>query len=300
MSERLGVLLHVGYPKAASSFLQDWFYRHPQLVYHHHSVAGVPGTVELHDLARSPGADQLRWLVTTDEDLAFWKGPIDPIGSNLQTYDVKEHQRALCRILVALHPTAKVLVVTRGFRSIMGSGYSQYLRVGGVMGEAEWFSAYGSLMRHFWDYDHLISLLHESFGRESVMVVPWELLRDDQQGFLRVITDALGIVDAEPTTERLKPGVLPEERSGYRRLSTLVAAAARRLPRDRGEQLYRWYSRQLAPGGFRAARRVAGAVRPGGDDEIRDDQVRSVFAPPATLRESSLHQPYLRDYLLDG
>jgi hypothetical protein len=40
-------LVHIGYPKAGSTYLQRWFASHPQLAYREGGIAGFPNVYAL-------------------------------------------------------------------------------------------------------------------------------------------------------------------------------------------------------------------------------------------------------------
>jgi hypothetical protein len=77
--------------------------------------------------------------------------------------------------------------VTRGFRSMMLSTYSQYVRTRGlasVAAVAALAGSAGTVNQAPWNYDFLIRLYRCAFGEAKVMVLPFELLRDDASAFL--------------------------------------------------------------------------------------------------------------------
>ena len=127
-------VFHVGYPKAASTYLQQWFEAHPAVRYRPFGIAGHHGTWGF--LADVPlQAEPPPCAVTSDERFVF---PVthDAIGLNADGRVwasgawVAEQQARVCAGLHALRPESRVLVVTRGFAGIIRSTYTQYLRLG--------------------------------------------------------------------------------------------------------------------------------------------------------------------------
>jgi hypothetical protein len=289
-------LLHIGYPKAASSFLQAWFTRHPQLQYVHRGVLGARSTLELAEVAREAPAD-LAYVVTSDEDLAFWKGPVDPVGHRLVPYDVAAVQARTCAHLVATHPGATVLVVTRGFASLVRSAYSQYLLAGGVLTPEAFVDDHLGLMASYWDYDHLLGLYESAFGPEAVVVLPYEAIRDDPAGSVARLEDRLGLRHAPPDGARVKPALRDDELEGYRRLSSAAARAAGLLPDGAGQRLFTGYARRLSRRRFGVARRLAGRGTPA-LAPADPDRLRRLASGAAGLRDRPDFAPYLGDYFL--
>ncbi|TNC74790.1 hypothetical protein [Rubellimicrobium roseum] len=81
-------------------------------------------------------------------------------------------------------PDARVLISIRTQLRILPSVYMQYIRRGGTMtperffdGEVEW-GYFGFAPEHF-EYDRLIALYQELFGRDNVYVLPQEMLQAD-------------------------------------------------------------------------------------------------------------------------
>lgn len=295
-----GTLLHIGYPKAASSFLQRWFWEHPQLRYVHQGISGFHRSVELQEYARTPGPGTTAYYVTSDEDLSFWKGPLDPVGQRLASYDVKAHQARTCGVLAEVFPAATVLVITRGFASAIGSAYSQYLAVGGLLPFSSLLDEHLAMMVEFWDYTWVIGLYEQAFGEEQVIVLPFESIRDDPRAFLSDLERRLGLEPMAPDVERVKPSLPPEHQEGYRRLSVAVERSVRPLPRRWRNFVYGAYSDRLKQGGFARARHVAeriGGQR--GAHPPQEARLREVFSGrAAVLEHRSEYDTYRDDYFL--
>src|SRR4051812_4316457 len=121
----VGHLVHIGYPKTGSNFLRRWFQRHPQLAY---AEGGIAGFQSVYELAKPGGAQRpgVLYRVTSSESMAT---PHEHVGDPIGTYEMKgwgglPGQTAVCTTLAELFPAARVLIVTRGFRSMILSSYS--------------------------------------------------------------------------------------------------------------------------------------------------------------------------------
>ncbi|HEX6158733.1 MAG TPA: hypothetical protein VF111_01120, partial [Thermoanaerobaculia bacterium] len=126
-------LLHVGYPKTGSTFLQRWFEAHPQLAY---AEGGIAGFRDVYSIARDNAVphDPPLYRVTSAEVLT---APIPDAGKPVIKYErvfdvpVATAQLQVCSTLAGLFANATVLIVTRGFRAMILSTLSQYARTGG-------------------------------------------------------------------------------------------------------------------------------------------------------------------------
>jgi hypothetical protein len=125
-------LIHVGYPKTGSTFLQAWFERHPELRY---APGGLGGFNNVYEVARPSGLTY-KYYVTSFEGLSTPHASAGDVrldfgGASPARYEpVKENQAAVCHVLKSLYPQSRVLIMTRGFRGMILSAYSQSVRMG--------------------------------------------------------------------------------------------------------------------------------------------------------------------------
>jgi hypothetical protein len=296
----LGHLIHIGYPKTGSNFLRRWFAAHPELGFFNRGLAGFESVYAIARQGASPDPGLL-WRVTSAEALST---PDERIGQLRIDYrdepgPMGEAQARVCATLSSLFPSAHILIVTRGFRAMILSAYSQYVRTGGTH-SFEAFYRPGAFVpwREAWDYDHLIALYRAAFpGR--VILLPYELLRDDPAAFTAALAGRLGVAPRDPPAAPANVGLSPIELAWYPRLTRLVRA----LPV--GERL----RRRIEGRYLRAARanRLAGPVAllqrlrpkaPVGDDLLTDELARSLWGQAESLREEPLYAPYFGDYFL--
>jgi hypothetical protein len=227
MSEHL---IHIGFPKTGSKFLQHWFADHPEIVFDPVGIGGCRDVYELVRQAAAPGRQaacrvtSFEGLVTPDVSAGLLRGDEEWEGRRSDD----EAQQRTCATLAALFPCAWILLVTRGFRSIMLSGYSQYVRSGGTR-DFQVSGAADPLLvergRHAWNYDAVIGLYEAAFG-ERLIVLPFELLRDRPGAFTAEIERRLGLGHFAPAPQPLNPSLSAEGLRWYPRLTRLI----RRLP----------------------------------------------------------------------
>ncbi|MDQ4086670.1 MAG: sulfotransferase [Pseudomonadota bacterium] len=299
-----GHLIHIGYPKTASTLLQLWFARHPALAY---AETGLAGFHNVYDVCRQSAAPapEIRYRVTSCEALATPHGEVGHLISKRHRErpdEMPDAQARACRILHELFPTAHVLLVTRGFRSIILSGYSQYVREGGQ----EDFYAFrppsaapATGEKNVWNYDYLIGLYRAAFG-DRLIVLPYELLRDDAGAFFAELEKRLGLDPFAPPAERPNASLSPVELRWYPRMTRLV----RRLPlgdRIRSAVLRR-YIPAVEKNRFRRLIGLLQHVRPAQPvtiDLVSDEAVNYFRGRADLLRGDPLYAPYAADYLLD-
>lgn len=294
-------LIHIGYPKAGSTLLQRWFRDHPRIIYAEAGLAGLSGPedVALQSLRPTSAAD-LR--VTSAETLATpdallpRSGPEaePPIGQD------PRRQEHVCRTLAELFPTARILLVTRGFRSALLSGYSEYLRAGGSLGFGEFlarFEAAAAAGRTVLDYDFLIGTYRPAFA-SGLIVLPFELLRDSADGFFAELERRTGIQSRLVPSGRANPSLSAEELAWYPRLSRFLY----RLPFGRklrrlalGGQEHEQAAAPLRPL-VRLLARSDPAVRLTAD-AIPGEAIAWLRGRASLLKDDPLYGPYADEYL---
>jgi hypothetical protein len=301
-------LIHVGYPKAGSTFLQAWFERHPELRY---APGGLGGFRNVYEVAR-PSAEAYRYYVTSFEGLAT---PHESAGdvrldfggaAPVREDRVKENQAAVCTVLKSLYPDSRVLIVTRGFKGMILSAYSQSVRMGGRLHLKGMCMELSERLRtdayHYYDFDYLIRLYAEAFGEESLIVMPYELLRDEQNKFLALLEEKLDLRHVEIKLGRVNPSLSPEELYWYPLISRAVSAAASRLGPARFRRVYGWYINRTLGNGMRPLVRALRFLRPGGvitEADFPEEILRYCEGKATFLKEHPLYTPYSADYLWD-
>lgn len=100
--------------------------------------------------------------------------------------------------LHAALPEGRVLLVVREQRAMILSNYMQYLKFGGPHGIRRYMSPENdgrapSLDLGYWNYDRLADIYIRRFGRDNLLVLPYELLRRDAADFVARICRFAGV-----------------------------------------------------------------------------------------------------------
>lgn len=300
-------LIHIGYPKSGSTFLQAWFERHPELCYKH---GGLAGFHNVYELAR-PTDSTYKFHVTSFEGLSTphesaGRIRLDFGGAEPEREDrVKENQASVCAVLKHLYPGGRVLVVTRGFRGMVISAYSQSVRMGGRLHPEDMCRKLAERLQndasHYYDYDYLLRLYSDAFGEENLIVLPYELLRDDQNGFLAVLEEQLGLEHVDINLGRINPSLSPEELYWYPLISRMVSTAASRLGTARFRRIYRWYVGKTLHNRLHLLIKLLRLLQP--DKKITKadfpvDILRHFEGKATRLKDHPLYAPYVAEYLL--
>jgi hypothetical protein len=293
----IGHLIHIGYPKTGSNFLRSWFAQHPQLAYAAGGIAGFPDIQSLVREGASQGGHPL-YRVTSSEGLAtphsqvgeFGRTPVD-LG---EIRSMPIAQAKVCELLSNLFPTAQILIVTRGFQSMILSSYSQYVRTGG--GESlAWLCSVAEEARP-WNYDFLIGLYRKAFGASKVIFLPYELLRDDAAAFFGEIAKRLGLAEIHVPPGRPNPSLSPAELAWYPRLARRIGS----LPLGASGRRKAWqlYLRAVMVNRLRTPIALLQRLRPI-PPVLMPDVMEGFRGFATTLSDEPLYRAYAREYLFD-
>lgn len=215
------VLIHIGYRKAASTFVRELFINHPQLHFKHTGIAGFNNTLELVSLSDS---EKKSYYVLSD-NYTFYRGKNPPkTKENIQNYQVNA-----CKILKNIFPNAKILIITRSAKSSILSGYFELIKNGHHLSSKELLSqkeSKSNLEGHL-DYNFLVSLYIKTFGEKSVIVLPYELLKESPDIFLNHIEKELGLNHFSLPLSSINPSLTPNENYWYLMFSKFIFACCK-------------------------------------------------------------------------
>ena len=200
-------LIHVGYQKTASTYLQDNVFSNDEVFYApwgtqsalaiEHFVLAHPSRYEVEQVRDALSVSDGRTPVVSHEDLLGY-----PVFGRYYP------ETALQRIAAAF-PDARILVCIREQNSMILSNYFQYIRQGGTLDLAEMLTAYKDrpgfrpIMRldHF-EYDLTYAITKKYFDPKQVLFCPIELLKDGDR-FLQSIADFLDIKRPEVSAQKV-------------------------------------------------------------------------------------------------
>jgi hypothetical protein len=190
-------IVHIGYHKTASSWLQDVLFPVLEDV----TWVGARGLAFelLHNLSNAPDerfvpftlrryveemtARHDRSVVLSYEGLSGGLWNPEDIGA-----------RAAARIAEAL-PDGRIVAIVREQGSMLRSIYWQYVLEGGTAPLGRLFdpaSAQDAFQFSHLEYDRVISVYGQEFGPHSLLVLPYEMLRVDSDRFLERLLDFMG------------------------------------------------------------------------------------------------------------
>lgn len=247
MIKHNNLLIHIGYHKTATTWLQGFLFNNPAagflspftidqilhfLVLPHPLDFNARRCRAFFDLAGHHVTDNGLMLVISREELSG-----NPHSGG---YNSKE----LADRLVQVFPSAKVLIVIREQKSMILSTYQQYVKVGGPMSLTEYLqpTTFDKYRIPSFEFDHfkyhrLIKYYLTLFGRSNVLVLPYELFKVKPQAFIEEIRLFCGIegksqvIEELPYSRRVNHSLSGGSMDLKRRLNGLIAKKSRFNPR---------------------------------------------------------------------
>lgn len=188
-------LLHIGYAKAGSSWLQRNLFNNPLFGF----VSPLERTALCQAIAfptdfefDARAARSMFQAAAATADAAHRM----PVFSEERFVGIMHSGgidgRIIADRLVEVLPEARILIVIREQNSMIRSAYGEYVKVGGAAALKHYLSDYQpyslALFRDkFYFYHGLIDAYMRRFGKERVLVLPFELLRESPARFAGAI-----------------------------------------------------------------------------------------------------------------
>lgn len=307
-------LLHVGYAKAGATFFKAWCASREDVAFCHGGIAGFRSAEAIVD---EPGAPP-RLRVTSSEALAWGAGPargraqlhegLAALREGEPLPPLADHagrQARTCRTLAGLFPTAHVLILIRGYDTALRSGTAQWVKRGVAAFDPADPAARQRALDYYariLDYDRVVAMYEAAFGQSRVSVLPYELLRDDAQAFVRALCKVGGLPHRPFDPGRVNASPPPHALGLVNRVTPAVHAVAARVPRPLADGLLRTYGRALTRALRGAAvdrlARTVGAT-PFPDPIFSADELHVAFAgrADAVARRPAV-APYAEHYLV--
>ncbi len=208
------LLLHIGFHKTASTWLQANLFDDGALGFtarfggpRHQLVADI---VRPDPLFFDPACVRTRYAPFLDDAGAAGRTLVlsHERFSGYPSSGGRDRQMIAER-LAATFPQARILIVIREQHAVIRSMYSQHVTDGGVEGIARFLAPAEPYLlrrpgfrREFYAYNRLIDLYARLFGRDRVLVLPFELLAREPSCFAGAIARHCG----QPATPVLANG----------------------------------------------------------------------------------------------
>ncbi|MCB0629668.1 MAG: sulfotransferase [Saprospiraceae bacterium] len=184
-------VIHIGYHKTGTSYLQknvfennaNLFYRVPQSEIRDALI--LPSPLRYDPLVFkeicTDGPPSKRLVISNEY-----------LSSNIHNGDF--HSITIAGRLKMTLPSAKVIIGVREQVSMIFSAYSQYIKARGSLSITEYLCS--PLTKRF-SFDHLqyhqlVAYYVELYGKENVLILPYEILKSNPKLYLKTVFDFIG------------------------------------------------------------------------------------------------------------
>jgi hypothetical protein len=193
------VVLHVGHPKTATTWVQDHIFKNPRsgfvVPWTHARARAIAAFVTVNPY--SQGAEWARSLFAEELE-RFADDPRVPVISDetlcgdpfQRRYDGRHVADRICQAF----PRAKVLIGIREQKSMAISAFREYIALGGTLklkdfiGVGDEPMSYTPILREdFLTYHYVVDYYQRLYGRENVLVLPIEQLQRDRAGYVQTL-----------------------------------------------------------------------------------------------------------------
>lgn len=192
-------LIHIGYPKAASSFLQQVLFNNESFGFY--KIFDVPSVEALEQFSLINGFEfsvsKCNQVFRAEIIKAVKKSLIPVLSHERLSYDHNLHQyntKEIANRIYQTFPNALILIVIREQTQMICSLYREYIRNGGTLTIKQFLG--DNLQRKGWrkffeldilEYYYLINYYQKQFGKENILVVPYEFLEKNPEIFFQRI-----------------------------------------------------------------------------------------------------------------
>jgi hypothetical protein len=233
-------IVHIGYPKSASTTLQLILARTPGLQilnwanYAGHIVSKGAKKAYDHEIDFKltdpvvPSSEKT--VVVSCEELSAWSP--GPVTSD----QLARYQKFVAESLKEDFGDAVVLIILRKPSELIRSYYNQLVKEGLPLSLKSFLCKWRGFLNQLIDFANLARIYGEIFGNERIVVLPFELLLEDADEFFRIIRNSTGIeIYGEPSLPRSNRSLNESELELVvllNRLLRIVSRSASDVPRE--------------------------------------------------------------------
>ncbi|MBJ7899041.1 MAG: hypothetical protein GC158_03735 [Cyanobacteria bacterium RI_101] len=201
------LLIHIGYPKTASTWLQQGLFKREDMGFFSPWRSGwsdpiaVDQFITMDSFSFCP--QDVYHIFEPDLRAAQEKSLCAVLSQEMLSCNFLDQNgywgQEVADRLHQVFPNAKILVIIREQKSMILSAYGQNIRNGGRQSIRQFIdtenfkSGYSPVFRlKVLNYDLLINYYQNLFGKHQVLVLPFELLKQDSAAYLETILNFAG------------------------------------------------------------------------------------------------------------
>jgi hypothetical protein len=197
--------IHIGVPKAGSTYLQKYLELRPEIYHNWMDLADYPLHHIIDEEITEKGKNTIR--VFSQESLSTPLVALDRIKLTPQTEKIKGARYDVALKLKSMFPDAEILLVLRNYKEIIPSIYSELLVMGLTLDKDQFLKKFGVFILELYHYEHIIQIYEEVFGKEKLTIIPFEMLKEDSDNFQKFLADYFRIDHHNVIIDRENKGI---------------------------------------------------------------------------------------------
>lgn len=203
-------LLHIGFHKTGSSFLQAYFNSHPKVCFTRNI-----------DIQESENNKTVHLVISNMQITVSMKmnTSIDELN---ESFDIETFHRNNARNLYLLYPEGKVLIGVRNFEDMLPSLYSQYLINCGRLTFDKFIGINKNQLVKIFNYDKVVEIYSQFFSIDQIVVLPYEMLKSNPEDFLRIVESELSLARFDFSSEIVNKSLTAFSQSKLRKRNVLL------------------------------------------------------------------------------
>lgn len=240
------MILHVGFHKSGSTFIQNYFENHTDVFFSRKILADF-----IHDFRQEiPPFEQQteqEHIFLSDMRLtvnSWGKTELERIENQSAATNVCEIQKEIAVKLKERFPSARILITHRSKDQLIPSLYSQYLLNGGTKSYHAFAKKSSDILMLF-DYEYIIHLYSELFGSENTVVFSYDELKTDPEIFISKICTAFQIPVQPQELKVINPSLRKKSKINRRYINLFVHFSLKIVPKSRRNIYFRNYINRL-------------------------------------------------------
>lgn len=247
MVNEKNILLHVGFHKSGSTFVQNYFEQHPSVFFSRSILANF-----IHDHQKEiPPFEHLtehKYIFLSDMRLtvnSWGKTEFERIRSNsFSQINIQKIQEQIAINLKNRFPHAKILITIREKEQLLPSLYSQYIINGGTKTFRS-FKQDPPHIRTLFDYENVGNIYKRIFGVSNVYILPYKLLKQNPDNYIQSIC-SIGNFPYSPQNFKIINSSLSSQKLIWTRIMNICVTYSLFLfPKTKRNKYFSKYVNQL-------------------------------------------------------
>jgi len=236
--------IHIGLPKSGSTFLQHFFKENPEIEYDNQSFESFRKTTIMPEQPVNMPHDKAIHVVS-NEKFVIPINLFEVYFKQQKVSDLDAKRTRIAQKLKEFYPNAKIILITREFRSLLQSSYKEYVIKSGTKNFHDFLVDYHDFLLEIYDLDNIYEIYSDTFGKENIIVFSFEELAKNPLAFLSHFQQSWQLHNFDFSEKRINPSLPTFFLAPIRNLSKIAFWFIRRMPKSKQQILHLYYIRSL-------------------------------------------------------